>query len=453
MKFFKKKISIIGLGYVGLPTFLVLSNVKKNKKYLYRVEGIEKNDSRGRQIQRNFYDKKIWIKTNDKIFSKYLNEAFLRKDVYINTDLEKIKESNVVLVSVNFDFANPSNTSFQNIKNLSKELAMKIKKKTLIIFETTLPPGTCDKIVLPVFRDILRKRKINIQDIYFCYSFERVMPGKNYINSIISNFRCYSGINKQSKTVCKKFLKTFIDYKKYKLTEFEKIIDCETAKILENSYRAANIALIDEWTKVSKIMNVDLNSIIKSIKLRKTHSNMMWPGLGVGGYCLTKDPYFIKFATKNFFKKKINFPMISNTLKINKNMVKTSINYLISKIKTFNKKRFLICGATYKEDTSDIRFSPSIELIKKLKSKGGKITIYDPHLESDKLTLDKVNFTKNFKPNFDIIIFCVAHEKFKQLSFKNLKKTLIFDLNRVLTDYQKNYLRKNRINYFCLGTN
>ena len=97
---------------------------------------------------------------------------------------------------------------------------------------------------------------------------------------------------------------TFVNYKKFKFSELKNIIDCETAKILENSYRATNIALIDEWTKISKYLKIDLNKIIEAIRLRNTHSNLMWPGLGVGGYCLTKDPLFAKIAARDILKLK-----------------------------------------------------------------------------------------------------------------------------------------------------
>ena len=197
-----------------------------------------------------------------------------------------------------------------------------------MVIETTLPPGTTDKIILPIFKKQLKKRKIKLTDIYICYSYERVMPGNNYIDSIISNHRCYSGINQISKNKCKSFFKKFINYKKFKLTEFNNIIECETAKILENSYRASNIAFIDEWTKAGEVLNIDLKKIIKAIRLRNTHSNLMWPGLGVGGYCLTKDPNFIKFSIKKFFNKKLDFPIISRTSSINKNMFNTSLKFV-----------------------------------------------------------------------------------------------------------------------------
>ena len=139
------------------------------------------------------------------------------------------------------------------------------------------------------------------------------MPGKFYVKSITENYKCFAGMNKLSGIKCKMFLKKYIKYKKYPLFQFDNILDCETAKILENSYRAINIAFIDEWTKFSFDNNVNLNQIIDAIKVRKSHNNIMRQGLGVGGYCLTKDPEFINFSVKKIFKKKPSFP-ITNIL-------------------------------------------------------------------------------------------------------------------------------------------
>ncbi|MBI29379.1 MAG: hypothetical protein CMI95_05770 [Pelagibacteraceae bacterium] len=448
-----KKVSIVGLGFVGFPTFLILSNIKKNNKYLYEVEGIEKDNFKGREIKEKYSKSISWIKSEDKKFKNLFIKAKKRKESYISNNLEGVKKSNIIIVSVNFEFKDNKRNSFKDLINLSDKLSKKINKKTLVIFETTFPPGTCDKIIIPIFKKNLKKRKIKFEDIYFCYSFERVMPGENYINSVTSNFRCYSGVNKKSKNICKKFLMTFVNYKKFKFSELKNIIDCETAKILENSYRATNIALIDEWTKISKYLKIDLNKIIEAIRLRNTHSNLMWPGLGVGGYCLTKDPNFIKISSKKFFKVNSNFPLVSKSIDINKKMYNTSLEYIKSKVHNLKNKKILICGLSYKNDTSDTRFSPTFDLISGIKSLGGKIHVYDPYQLSQNNNFSNLKLINKFNKNFNLIIFCVAHKYFKKLRLKNLKNQIIFDLNRVLTENQKKILLKNKTKYYCLGSN
>ena len=180
--------------------------------------------------------------------------------------------------------------------------------------------------------------------------------------------------------------KLFIrDFKRRELlTEFKTITECETAKILENSYRATNIAFIDEWTKISEKLNIDLLRIIQGIKKRKTHNNIMLPGLGVGGYCLTKDPSFIKYTSKEILKSKNKFPIISQATKVNKQMTLSSLKFVKSKTNLRNKK-IMICGGSYKEDTNDMRYSPSIEFALRLNNIGAKVFLYDPWIKQKEI--------------------------------------------------------------------
>ena len=196
-----------------------------------------------------------------------------------------------------------------------------------------------------------------------------------------------SGINEESSTACKNFLEKVINTKKYPLFKLEKTRDCETSKILENSYRAVNIAFIDEWTKFANSIGVNLNKVIDGIKMRKTHSNIMRPGLGVGGYCLTKDPGFSKISSKYIFKKQNNFPLTLKSVLINKNMPHNSHNF-IKKNLPKKKYKILMMGAAYRQDVDDLRYSPSIELFNLLKKNGHKVKIYDPNIQN----LEKNNF-------------------------------------------------------------
>lgn len=446
----KKKISVIGLGYVGLPTFLILSNIKKKNKYLYSVKGIEKNNPHGHYIQKRFYKKKKWIFSPDKKFNNLFKKTFNRKDTLITTDINKIDDSDIILVSIGFEANKKSKLNFLN---LCSQISKKIKKGALIIFESTLPPGTCNNLILPIFKKNLEKRGSKLNNIYLAYSYERVTPGDHYIDSIISSPRCYSGMNLISKKKCLYFFKSFIDTKKNKITELNNLTECEASKVLENSYRAINIALIDEWTKFAPKLKIDLLKIINAIKLRSTHSNLMRPGLGVGGYCLTKDPNFIGYSAKKIFKCKNKFPIISASIKINKEMVQTSLDYLKSKINIKNKK-ILIYGLTYKEDTNDIRNSPSLDLAKSLLENNAEISVYDPWIKKKTIKYEKLKILNKFNYDKNVIIFTVAHKNLKKINFNKFKKnTKIFDLNNCLTNNQLNLLQKKKIQTNILGRN
>ena len=306
------------------------------------------------------------------------------------------------------------------------------------MLETTIPPGTSRKILFPILNRILKKRNISSNSIYFGYSFERIMPGDNYINSINDNFRAYSGINKISSKKIRLFLKSFINTKKYPLYEFNLIDECETCKIIENSFRAMNIAFTDEWMKFAELRKMNLNNILDAIRVRPTHQNIMRAGVGVGGYCLTKDSKFADYSNKLLIEK-INFYLTNKSRKINNQMVNNSVKFIRERVKTFKNKKILFLGSTYREDIDDIRNSPSQELIKKIKKYSDLITIYDPFNKINKIKLER-----NYLKKFDILIFCVKHNQIRKMNFKsilNIRNT-IFDLNHVI---QKKYLKNPNI--------
>lgn len=444
----KQNICVVGLGFIGLPMLINLASLKsKNaKEKKYNVIGLEKNNSYGNNKRNMILTGKFPIQSGDKIlFGKY-KSLLKNNQIHITNNFEDINKSDIIIISIGFDFSNKNST--KNLKLLCDSISKYLKKGALIIIETTLPPGVSEKIIYPIIKSKLQKRKINQTQFFFGYSFERITPGKKYLESINNTHRAYSGINHKSSLKIKNFLSSFINTKKYQLTHFEKIEECELCKIIENSYRAVNIAFIDEWLKFSSYRKLNLNKILDTIRLRETHNNIMRTGLGVGGYCLTKDGKFAKYSSKMFDKKVLNFPLTEKSLKINDKMISNSINLIKTKTTNLNKKKILIFGYSYKEDIADSRNSPSKILVKYLKRYVKKIEIIDPyHQDSIKLLKEK-----DFLKEFNVLIFCVKHfEFYKLLDFKkiiNLKKT-IFDLNHVVP---KKYLKlRYSKNLYILG--
>ena len=132
------------------------------------------------------------------------------------------------------------------------------------------------------------------------HSYERVMPGPNYVDSIKNFYRVFSGLDEESAIRIESFLRTIISVDKYPLTQLANTQSTEMAKVLENSYRALNISFIVEWSRFAEHADVDLYDVVDAIRKRPTHSNMMYPGIGVGGYCLTKDPLIASWASQEF---------------------------------------------------------------------------------------------------------------------------------------------------------
>lgn len=445
-----KNISIIGLGHVGLPMATILSSLKKNGKKLYDINVIEKDDNKGNYLKKKIRSKNFELKTNDNKFNQLVKKVF-RGNIEIETDFRNIHKSDIIIISVNFDIKKKERNPFKPLKEIIANIGKNISKQTLILVETTLPPGTCSKVLIPELKKFLKKRNMSINDIQFCYSYERVTPGKNYVNSIVNSHRCLAGYNKFSEEKCQKFLRTFINTKDYPLRKLKSLTDCEAAKILENTYRTINIAFIDEWTKYAELMKINLIDIISAIKERHTHSNIMNPGLGVGGYCLTKDPLFSEYSAKLFANKRLTFPITKKSIEINKRMPFYSFNFIRKFYKIKLSSKILIYGLTYKEDVSDIRHSPSITLFNVLKNKTKNIYCIDPLIQKE--NWKKFNVVKKVDlKKIDIILMCVKHSQFKKIPLKKFrKKSIVFDLNNVLDSNQLKVLSKNKIKKYILG--
>ena len=324
-----------------------------------------------------------------------------------------------------------------------------------MIVESTIPPGTCEKKIYPILKRVFKKRNISEKKILLSYTYERVMPGANYLNSIKNYWRVASGINKHSLKKCVTFLKKIINTKKYPLTILDNIRSCELGKILENSYRATNIAFIEEWSRFAEQTKIDIYKVIEAIRLRPTHSNIRHPGFGVGGYCLTKDPYFGEYSAKKIWKKNnLDFPFSKKAIEINQSMPLVSLEKIsnIYKKKLKNKK-ILIMGISYKEDVGDLRSSPSLYFMKNCLNRGMFVSWHDPYITNfqvkNTLKLEKLKVPSQF----DIILFAVKHKKYNKINFNKsiFKNTIIFDANYVLSKRQLDQIKRNKINFGSIG--
>ena len=249
------KICIQGLGFVG-SAMSVAASLSKNK-----VVGIEQPTQEGKKIIESINKGIFPFKTNDKALKK--NLKILSKKNFLKASYLKshYEDADVVIVSINCDLKKKNKQQKINLdifKKSIKQFAVRIKEETLVIIESTVPPGTCKEIIYPLIYNSFIKRKLDPEKFYLAHSYERVLPGKFYLNSIINNWRVYSGINNISAKKCKNFFKKIINTKKYPLYQLKNTTHSEFGKLLENSYRAVNIALIDEWSVLADKLKLDI---------------------------------------------------------------------------------------------------------------------------------------------------------------------------------------------------
>ena len=323
--------------------------------------------------------------------------------------------------------------NLDGFKSAIKSIGAYCQEDVLVLVETTVPPGTCEKIVKPVIEDELVKRGLSTDRYYLGHSYERVMPGPKYIDSIREFPRVYSGCNEVSADTIESFLKTIIDTSVCELTRLEHTTATEMAKVLENSYRAMNIAFAVEWSRFAEEAGVDLYSMVNAIRVRETHANLMYPGIGVGGYCLTKDPLLASWARKSFFGSESDLEMSINGVSINDQMPFFAFNRLVEVFGDLNDLKVAFLGVSYRGDVGDTRFTPVEPLVEMVRQTGAQIALHDPFVsfwEEQNCTVE-ADLDNIFSLNPDLIVISAGHSQYKQEStVKNLmalSPLLIYD--------------------------
>jgi nucleotide sugar dehydrogenase len=212
------------------------------------------------------------------------------------------------------------------------------------------------------------------------------MPGRNYVSSIRDFWRVCSGCNEQAKKRVEKFLREVLNTEKFPLTVMDRPIESETTKIVENSYRATTLAFLDEWSTFAERNGVDLIKVINAIKVRPTHSNMIFPGPGIGGYCLPKDGGLGYWAYKHIlgFDDDI-FKITPLAIDTNDTRGLRAATLTRDALRNMGKQTagaaILLCGASYRQDVGDTRYSGSEIIVRKLTEMGAEIKVHDPYVE------------------------------------------------------------------------
>lgn len=458
----RKTVCVQGLGFVGSAMALAIANAKDNNgDPLYNVIGIDVPNEAGYRKATSINEGVFPFENNDRKLENAQQDAYKNGNLWATTEAGYFQYADVVVVDINLDVKYTDEQEplldLKLFKTAMHTLGQQIQPGTLIIVETTVPPGTCERIVYPIIEEEFSKRNIDKKEIFIAHSYERVMPGENYFDSIVNFWRVYSGINKDSADKCQKFLESVISTEKYPLTRLEKTTATEIAKVLENSYRATTIAFIEEWGRFAEAVHVDLFEVIDAIRMRPTHSNMRQPGFGVGGYCLTKDPYFAPLAAKEIFGlENMDFPFSVQAVRTNNAMPLVSLDKIEALLDgNLKEKKLLVLGVSYRQDVGDTRYSPTEIFVKEAKRRGAEVICQDPLVDYwNEMDLKVLAEIPEFK-GYDAVVFTVQHKQYTALDFKSLsleKGTLIFDANCVLSKEQRSDIGQlKNIKFACIG--
>jgi len=317
-----------------------------------------------------------------------------KKTLTASYNSDVLEFADVVVVDVQCDFAKQDlgymrtgEADMAALEATLKTIGEKIPAHCLTLIETTVAPGTTEFVAWPILKKAFAKRGVESVPL-LAHSFERVMPGKEYVSSIRDFWRVCSGCEQEARRKVEKFLHEVLNTKDFPLTVMDRPIESETTKIVENSYRATILAYLNEWSLFAERNGVDLIKVINAIKMRPTHSNMIFPGPGVGGYCLPKDGGLGYWAYRHILGFEDGddiFKITPTAIDINDTrslhvaeLVRDALRNMARYIAGAD---VVLCGASYRQDVGDTRYSGSEMVVRKLTEMGAEVRIHDPYVE------------------------------------------------------------------------
>jgi len=316
-----------------------------------------------------------------------------RKNLMATFTYDALSLADVVVVDVQCDYQKETlgdvrkgQADIAALESSLKVIGEKINPDCLVLIETTVPPGTTEYVAYPIIKKAFDKRGLKDVEPLLAHSFERVMPGKEYVRSIRDFWRVCSGINAIARKRVEQFLSNVLNVDQYPLMVLDSPIESETCKIVENSYRATILAFLDEWCRFAERNRVDLTKVIKAIKVRPTHSNIIFPGPGIGGYCLPKDGGLGVWAYNTLmgFDDDI-FKITPTAIDINDTRALHVAELVRDALRNMGKivaaSKVALLGVSYREDVGDTRYSGSELIVRKLAEMGGEVAVHDPYVK------------------------------------------------------------------------
>jgi nucleotide sugar dehydrogenase len=385
---------VVGVGFVGAVMAAVIADSadKKTGQPGKFVIGMQRPSSRSfwkiPLLNRGLSPVKSEDPEVDVLIARCVRE---KKNLTCTFTEEVLKLADCVVVDVQCDYLKESlgdlKTGHADMEALEKSfvsIGRLIPPGCLVLIETTVAPGTTEFIAYPILKKEFEKRSIASAPL-LAHSYERVMPGRDYVRSIRDFWRVCAGVNPESRARVVKFLSEVLNVEKFPLTVLDRPLESETCKIVENSYRATILAFLDEWSRFSEHNGVDLVKVIQAIKVRPTHSNIIFPGPGIGGYCLPKDGGLGIWAYHHLmgFEEDL-FKITPQAININDTRALHAAELTRDALRNMGKvvagSRLVLLGAAYREDVGDTRYSGSELIVRKLAEMGGDMAVHDPYV-------------------------------------------------------------------------
>lgn len=382
----KPVVAVQGLGFVGAVMSLVCANAHGTD---YAVLGVDLPRSETYWRIRSLNEGLFPLTAEDPKIEEFFERSREQGNFYATFDPYAYSIADVIIVDINLDVDKTTaerreltgyDVDLSGFRAAIEAIGRNCKEDALVLVETTVPPGTCRKVVQPILEECLRERGLSTKRFRLGHSYERVMPGPDYVNSIRKFPRVYAGVDEVSADATEAFLRAIIDTEQCKLTRLENTNATEMAKVLENAYRAMNIAFVVEWSRFAEEAGVDLYEVVRAIRERPTHTNLMFPGIGVGGYCLTKDPLLASWARQELFGGDGPLFHSERSVAVNDKMPEYAYDFLRKEYGDLAGARVALFGVSYRGEVGDTRSTPVELFYECLAEAGAEIVAHDPYV-------------------------------------------------------------------------
>ncbi|MDO5851568.1 MAG: nucleotide sugar dehydrogenase [Methanobacteriaceae archaeon] len=424
----EKSIAIVGLGYVGLPLAVLFS-----KKY--NVIGFDVNKEKIELYKKG-------IDATCELPKGSLKES----NIKFTSNEKDLRDASFFVVAVPTPITEENDPDFIYITSATKTIGRNLTKGSIVVYESTVYPGVTEDICVPILEK--ESNLIYGSEFKVGYSPERINPGdKN--NKLEDIIKIVSGMDNESLDIIANVYDTILNNGVYRA---ESIKVAEAAKVVENTQRDINIALVNELAMIFHNMGINTTQVIEAAGTKWNFAKY-YPGL-VGGHCISIDPYYLVYKSK---KLKFDPQLMQIGRKVNESLgdfiVNNIIYMMIDKDMLIKSSNILVLGVTFKENCNDIRNSKVIPIIQKLNELGINVTVYDPMADKDSVKKEyNIDLVNDYSGNYDVVLFAVAHDEFKEFSLDNTKKlihenSIIVDLKSILNKEIQNY---EKIKYWTL---
>ncbi len=411
-----EKIAVVGLGYVGLP--LALLAEQKG----FDVVGVDLNKEKLGKLKQQL----------PVIDDETANAQLKKTKIKFISDFSPLKTVDIAVICVPTPVDKNKTPDLSPVKNAVVSSAKKLKKGSLLVVESTINPGVCEEVLVPLIES--ETNHTVGKTLHLAHCPERINPGdpKWHVGNIN---RVLGASSDEGLEIAHKFYSQIIDANIKKMANIK---EAEACKVVENSFRDINIAFVNELAMSFDKLGININNVIDGASTKPFAFMAHYPGIGVGGHCIPVDPYYlIEYARSNGFEHKF----LSLARNINESMPIYSVNKLeeafIQKTgSTLEGARVCVLGLSYKANVGDDRESPAYTVIDTLKSRGADVATFDPYL------LDKSSEKdlKSALQDKDAVILVTAHKEFKNLKPKDLAGVKIFfDGRNALSEKQREF--------------